>query len=46
MFRRGFRLDSAAEDVTYKSFSLLVLSLWFDIFENYKATGRWEPLPY
>ncbi len=43
-FQSGFRLDPVREDVTYKSFNLLILSLWYAIYENFRATGRWEPL--
>lgn len=43
-FKNGFHLDPAREDVTYKSFNLLILSMWYAIYENYRSTGRWEPV--
>lgn len=41
LFRPGFVLHPQREDVTYKSFCLRVLGLWFQMFEHYKRTGEW-----
>lgn len=43
VFRKGFVLDPQREDVTYKSFCLLVLKTWFGMFEHYQRTGEWSP---
>ena len=43
-FREGFRLDPMREDVTYKSFNLHIFSIWYSIYEQFRSTGRWEPL--
>jgi hypothetical protein len=45
-FTRKFRLHPDREDVTFKQNNLLVLKLWFDMFSNYKNSGRWEPTSY
>ena len=45
-FMKEFRLHPDREDVTFKKNNLLVLKLWFDMFSNYKNTGRWEPVSY
>ena len=42
MFQPGFRLDPVAEDITFKSFVLGILSLWLDMFERYKKQGEWR----
>lgn len=42
LFRPGFRLDPAQEDITFKSFSLGVLSQWLDLYERYETQGEWR----
>ncbi|HML55339.1 MAG TPA: asparagine synthetase B [Solidesulfovibrio magneticus] len=44
IFRKGFRLSPQREDVTYKSFNLLILGIWYEIYERFRVTNRWEPL--
>ena len=46
LFDRRFHLCPEREDVTYKSFSLLILGLWLDMHTTYLKTGRWEPASY
>jgi len=45
-FKRSINLDSKREDLTFKSNNLLMLNMWFDIFHQYKKSGRWEPCVY
>ena len=42
LFRPGFRLDPSLEDITFKSFSLGVLSQWLDMYERYEKQGDWR----
>ncbi|MBI3446377.1 MAG: asparagine synthetase B, partial [Magnetospirillum sp.] len=42
LLRPDFRLDPAQEDITFKSFSLGVLSQWLDMFERYEKQGEWR----
>lgn len=44
IFRKGFRLSPQREDVTYKSFNLLILGIWYEMYERFRVTNRWEPL--
>ncbi|MBF0189365.1 MAG: hypothetical protein HQL50_15690, partial [Magnetococcales bacterium] len=46
LFSPSFSLDPKREDITFKSFSFRILTLWFDMFHHYKQSGRWEPIAY
>jgi asparagine synthase (glutamine-hydrolysing) len=45
-FQKDFKLDSDKEDITFKSHNILMLELWFDIYNNFKRTGKWESINY
>jgi asparagine synthase (glutamine-hydrolysing) len=45
-FRGNFSLNQKKEDVTFKATNLLVLNVWFDMYNSYKRTGLWEPIKY
>ncbi|MBF0473635.1 MAG: hypothetical protein HQK93_07875, partial [Nitrospirae bacterium] len=46
LFSSDFSLNRKKEDITFKSFNLAVLDKWMDLFDNYKASGKWERLKY
>jgi len=46
LFSSDFCINSKKEDITYKSFNLAVLEKWIDIYDNYKASGKWETIKY
>jgi asparagine synthase (glutamine-hydrolysing) len=45
-FQGNYALDPNKEDVTFKATNLLVLNVWFDMYNSYKKTGLWEPIKY
>lgn len=44
IFRPDFGLDPKREDVTYKSFCLLIFTIWYEMYSKYVKTGSWESL--
>jgi asparagine synthase (glutamine-hydrolysing) len=45
-FRTSFYICPEKEDVTFKVNNLTALQVWFDMFDQYKSTGKWEPIRY
>jgi len=41
--RPDYRLAPEKEDITYKSFNLMVFSIWLKMYEHYQTTGLWRP---
>lgn len=39
---KDFALDPKRDNITFKHFSLIVLSHWINMYDHYKKTGRWE----
>ena len=42
IFRTGFSLNPAAEDVTYKAFAFGALNHWLDMYQGYRESGDWK----